>query len=222
MKTLDLFTSSFFCNSDKPLNIGLQKSGRLYEQSIEFFRQNDIDIAYTKNGYYQSQNANIRFYFLREKDIPHLIEKEKLDFGIVGLNTYTENKKGYLECNLGFSRCRMVIAVPDDSTIQSVKDLQNGTITTSYPNTINAYLKQNNVCNVQTEKFDGSIETISNLCGNDAIFDIVETGNSLRENNFRELKTVLISEAILISSATAHSRIDKVQRTKILDRYQLV
>lgn len=220
MKTIDLFysNSSYL---DQPLKVGIQKSGRLYEESLDFFKGNNIDIAFAKNGFYQSQNTNLQFYFLREKDISRLVANEKLDMGIVGLNTYTEYGQGNLEYTLDFSKCRLCFAVPEESALYVPQDFEGKTIATSYPKILSAYLEKNNIRNVSIETYDGSVETISNLCNYDGIVDLVETGNSLKENNFRELQTILLSEAVLITCNSLNQELQQRQNARLFTRYQL-
>lgn len=192
------------------------------DDSIAFFQENDIDVTYQKDGFYTSENTNIQFSFLREKDIALLINKEALDAGIIGYNTFLEAGKGYEEQKLGFSSCRMVIAVPNESDIQTVRDLQNKSFATSYPLTLKKNLGRKGVKFGSIEKYEGSVETIARLRGTDAIFDIVETGNSLRANGFRELVTLVESEAVFITSKILHNQLfQSTQKSyQFYDRYE--
>ncbi len=207
MTEINFIDSDLFQPQCKPVVVGLQKSGRLYDESLAFFQNQGVDIGFAKNGLYQSGNTNLSFAFLREKDIPGLIENGALDMGIVGRNTWEESGVGNLTQRLGVCQCRLSLAVPEESTVKTIYDLEDASIATSYPNILNQFLATNGISGVKTNYISGSVETAARLRGDDAILDIVETGNSLRENKFRELETVMQCEAVLLTSNVLNRRL---------------
>jgi len=183
------------------LKIAVQKSGRLKEDSMKLIK--DIGIL-IDNGKDQlkarASNFPIEVFFLRNGDIPQYLKDGVVDAAIIGNNILVE-KGDFIEsiCNLGFSKCRVSIAVPKEMNYKSIKDLEGKQIATSYPNTVNAFLKANNIT-ANIHVINGSVEIAPNIGLAEAIVDIVSTGGTLFKNNLIEKDVILKSEAVLAVS----------------------
>lgn len=187
------------------LRIAIQKSGRMYDNSMRFLQQNFGIDARPQNGrldYYDPQQ-NITVFFCREKDIPQLVANNIVDLGIAGMNTVKESGCRYDQTiTLGFSQCRLSLAAcntlpgfgPDDFNPQA---LNGQTIATSYPNILQEYLDEQDI-EATIYELSGSVESAPALGIADVICDLVETGTTLRENNLREITTIMQSEAIAL------------------------
>ena len=183
------------------LKIAVQKSGRLKEDSMKLIK--DIGIL-IDNGKDQlkarASNFPIEVFYLRNGDIPQYLKDGVVDAAIIGNNVLVE-KGDFIEsiCNLGFSKCRVSIAVPKAMNYKSIKDLEGKQIATSYPNTVNAFLKANNIT-ANIHVINGSVEIAPNIGLAEAIVDIVSTGGTLFKNNLIEKDVILKSEAVLAVS----------------------
>ena len=151
-------------NTMETLKIAVQKSGRLKEDSMKLIK--DIGIL-IDNGKDQlkarASNFPIEVFFLRNGDIPQYLKDGVVDAAIIGNNVLVE-KGDFIEsiCNLGFSKCRVSIAVPKEMNYKSIKDLEGKQIATSYPNTVNAFLEKNNI-NANIHVINGSVEIAPNI-----------------------------------------------------------
>jgi ATP phosphoribosyltransferase len=183
------------------IKIAIQKSGRLNEESLNLIKDCGIYFeVYRDQLKVISKNYPIEIYFLRNGDIPKYLNDGIVDLAIIGENTL--NEKGYqlniLE-KLGFSKCRVSIAVPNDFKYKSVNDLNNIRIATSYPNTLKKFLKKEGVKS-DLHIINGSVEISPSIGLADAICDIVSSGSTLFENNLVEVITLFESEAVLVQS----------------------
>jgi len=183
------------------IKIAIQKSGRLNEESLKLVKDCGINFeVYRDQLKVISKNYPIEIYFLRNGDIPKYLNDGVVDLAIIGENTL--NEKGYqlniLE-KLGFSKCRVSIAVPKDFKYKSVNDLNNIRIATSYPNTLKKFLKKEGVKS-DLHIINGSVEISPSIGLADAICDIVSSGSTLFENNLVEVITLFESEAVLVQS----------------------
>ena len=183
------------------IKIAIQKSGRLNQYSLNLLKDCGILIENEKDQLkVVSRNFPIEVFFLRNSDIPQYLKDGVIDLAIIGENLLFEkgNDIESLE-NLGFSKCRVSLAVPKSSSISNLKELNGKKIATSYPNTLNSFLKKNNI-KCETHIINGSVEIAPNIGLADAICDIVSSGSTLFKNNLKELKTLLNSEAVLAIS----------------------
>ena len=183
------------------LKIALQKSGRLLEDSLKLLKECGISINNGKNQLKVSaNNFPLDIYYLRNKDIPQYIEDGVADVGIIGENTAIEsNKKIYSILPLGFSKCRLSIAIPKDVNFDS--DYLNGKkIATSYPHTLTNFLKEKNI-SAEVHEISGSVEIAPNIGLADAICDLVSTGSTLFQNGLVETEVILQSQAHLMGAA---------------------
>lgn len=185
------------------ITIAVQKSGRLYDDSLQLLRECGLKID-AGNGALKSVVSNfpIEILFLRNSDIPQYIKDGVVDLGIVGENLLIE-KGGDLETllSLNFSKCKVSLAVPKSSQIRSVKDFEGKKIATSYPITLQRYLDENKV-NAEIHTISGSVEIAPNIGLADGICDIVSSGNTLFMNGLKELEVILRSQAVLVVNPT--------------------
>ncbi|MDC0628894.1 ATP phosphoribosyltransferase [Flavobacteriaceae bacterium] len=185
------------------LKIAVQKSGRLKDDSMKLLKDIGISIDNGKDQLKATAtNFPVEVFYLRNGDIPQYLKDGVVDAAIIGNNVLVEkgNSIEYV-AKLGFSKCRVSIAVPKSMAYQSLKDLNGKQIATSYPNTVNAFLKQNNI-SANIHVINGSVEIAPNIGLAEAIVDIVSTGGTLFKNNLVEKDVILKSEAVLAVSPT--------------------
>lgn len=184
------------------LTIAIQKSGRLLDDSLQLLRDCGLKIE-TSNGALKSEVSNfpLEILFLRNSDIPQYIIDGVVDLAIVGENLLIE-KGGDITSllPLGFSKCKVSLAVPKSSEILCVKDFEGKKIATSYPVTLQKYLNENSV-NADIHTISGSVEIAPNIGLADGICDIVSSGNTLFMNGLKELEVILRSQAVLVSNS---------------------
>lgn len=183
------------------LKIAIQKSGRLNEDSMKILK--DVGIA-IDNGKDQlkasAKNFPLEVFYLRNGDIPQYLKDGVVDIAIIGENVLVEKGQDItIAEKLGFSSCKVAVAIPKGKSYNSVKDLEGKRIATSYPNTVNQFLKDNNV-NANLHIINGSVEIAPNIGLADAIVDIVSSGSTLFKNNLKEVDIILKSEAVLAVS----------------------
>lgn len=198
------------------LKIAIQKSGRLHQESMQLLKDIGISIDNGKDQLKASaQNFPAEVFYLRNGDIPQYLRDGVVDIAIIGENVLVEKATdiNFVE-RLGFSKCRVSIAVPKAMTYKNIKDLEGKQIATSYPNTVNQFLSKNNV-NADLHIINGSVEIAPNIGLADAIVDIVSSGSTLFKNNLEEQELILNSEAVLavspLISTKNQSILDKIQ-----------
>lgn len=183
------------------LKIAVQKSGRLHDDSMKIL--NDIGIS-IDNGKDQlkasARNFPLEVFYLRNGDIPQYLSDGVVDAAIIGENVLVEKGNGIKTVEpLGFSTCRVSVAIPKSVKYSGIQDLNNKRIATSYPNTVNQFLKENNI-SAQLHIINGSVEIAPNIGLADAIVDIVSSGSTLFKNNLKEVEVLLKSQAVLAVS----------------------
>ncbi len=183
------------------LKIALQKSGRLYEDSISILKECGIEF---QNGMHKLLNEAINFplqvLFLRDDDIPQYVQDAVADIGIVGENVVFEsNKNVEIVDKLGFGKCRLSIAVPRNENYTDVSFLQNKKIATSYPYLLQKFLDENKIT-AEIHEISGSVEITTGVGLADAICDLVSSGSTLFSNGLKETEVILNSEAVLIEN----------------------
>jgi len=184
------------------LKLALQKKGRLTEKSLELLKHCGIDIEnYSEKLMVSAKNYNLDILFLRDDDIPEYVQDGVADIGIVGENVVVEKRANveYLE-KLGYGKCKLMIAAPDNCLPTDVKQLNGKKIATSYPYILNSYLAENNLT-AKIIEISGSVEIAPSLGVADMICDIVSTGTTLMMNKLKKSFTVFESEAVMISAA---------------------
>ena len=196
------------------LRIAIQKSGRLFDDSVALLRDAGIRFGSSPNRLRSpATNFPLEIIFLRDDDIPEYVEGGVVDAGIVGENVLLEKKKTVQVLDrLGFGACRMSIALPKNIPYAGLNDLENLRIATSYPSILEDFLQQKNI-RAEVHEISGAVELTPSLGLADAIFDIVSTGSTLLSNGLREVETVLRSEALLIAGpAQAPEKQDTLDR----------
>lgn len=183
------------------LRIAVQAKGRLYEETMSFLAESDIKLSATKRTLLvQSSNFPIEVLFLRDDDIPQTVAAGIADIGIVGENEYAEkNEDAEIVRRLGFSRCRLSLAMPKDIEYPGLKWFEGKTIATSYPGILSRFLKEQGV-SAKIHVITGSVEVSPGIGLSDAIFDIVSSGSTLVSNRLKEVEVVMESEALLIGN----------------------
>lgn len=185
----------------KTLKIAIQKSGRLNEKSVEILKNCGLSFENYKSSLISTvTNFPLEILFLRDDDIPEYVQDGIADIGIVGENVIVESGADvtYLQ-RLGFGKCTLKIAIPNESRITEIAQLEGKAIATSYPVILEKYLKDNHV-NAEVRTISGSVEIGPGLGLSDAICDIVSTGGTLKSNGLKPFSEVMKSEAILIGS----------------------
>lgn len=183
----------------KTLKIAIQKSGRLNEKSVELLKNCGLSFENYKSSLISPvSNFPLEILFLRDDDIPEYVQDGIADLGIVGENVISETEVdvAYLQ-RLGFGKCSLKIAIPSNSSIQRLADLNGKAIATSYPVILSKFLKDNGL-EAEIRTISGSVEISPGLGMSDAICDLVSTGGTLKSNGLMPFKDVLSSEAVLI------------------------
>jgi len=183
----------------KTLKIAIQKSGRLNEKSVEILKNCGLSFENYKSSLITTvTNFPLEILFLRDDDIPEYVQDGIADLGIVGENVIVETgaEVTYLQ-KLGFGKCNLKIAIPNESQITNISELSGKAIATSYPLILEKYLKENNV-EAEVRTISGSVEIGPGLGLSDAICDIVSTGGTLKSNGLKPFADVMKSEAVLI------------------------
>lgn len=183
----------------KTLKIAIQKSGRLNEKSVEILKNCGLSFENYKSSLISTvTNFPLEILFLRDDDIPEYVQDGIADLGIVGENVIVEAgaEVTYLQ-KLGFGKCTLKIAIPNESQITEISQLGGKAIATSYPVILQKYLDDNKV-NAEVRMISGSVEIGPGLGLSDAICDIVSTGGTLKSNGLKPFSEVMKSEAILI------------------------
>jgi ATP phosphoribosyltransferase len=183
------------------IKIAIQKSGRLNEESLGILKKCGISIDNGKDQLKASaRNFPMEVLYLRNGDIPQYLKDGVVDLAIIGENIIHEKGKdlNIIE-NLGFSKCRVSIAVPKEMSFNNIKELQSKRIATSYPNTVNQFLEENNI-SADLHIINGSVEIAPNIGLADAICDIVSSGSTLFKNNLKEVAKIFESQAVLVET----------------------
>ncbi|TBV26679.1 MULTISPECIES: ATP phosphoribosyltransferase [Flavobacteriaceae] len=183
------------------LKIAVQKSGRLHDDSMKILKDVGISIDNGKDQLKASaRNFPLEVFYLRNGDIPQYLRDGVVDVAIIGENVLVEKGKDIsIVEKLGFSTCKVSVAVPKSTKYSTIQDLEGKRIATSYPNTVNGFLQSNNV-NAELHIINGSVEIAPNIGLADAIVDIVSSGSTLFKNNLKEVEVLLKSEAVLAVS----------------------
>ena len=189
------------------IRIAVQKSGRLSEDSLSLMKE--CGIKYNNGGgklKATSTNFPIEFLFLRDDDIPGYVADGVADLGIVGENEIVEkNKKVQTIRKLGFSKCRLSLAIPKGEEYSGLSYFQNKNIATSYPRILGDFLKENNI-NAEIHEISGSVEIAPSIGLAEGICDIVSSGSTLMMNGLKEVEKIFSSEAVLISGGNLDAK----------------
>ncbi|MDG2491443.1 MAG: ATP phosphoribosyltransferase [Flavobacteriaceae bacterium] len=198
------------------IRIAIQKSGRLNTDSLALLKSCGITVDNGKDQLKaKARNFPLEVFFLRNGDIPQYLRDGVVDLAIVGSNLLVE-KGTNLEVieSLGFSKCKVSIAIPKENSFSGVSDLAGKKIATSYPNTVNQFLKEKGI-EADIHVISGSVEIAPNIGLADAICDIVSSGSTLFKNNLKEVIEILTSEAVLVQAPNLNEEqillIEKIQ-----------
>lgn len=183
------------------LRIAVQAKGRLYDETMSFLEESDIKLSAGKRTLLvQSANFPLEVLFLRDDDIPQSVATGVADIGIVGENEFVEKgEDAEVVKRLGFSKCRLSLALPKDIEYTGVKWFDGKKIATSYPGILSAYLRERGI-DAEIHVITGSVEVSPGIGLADAIFDIVSSGSTLVSNSLKEVEVVMKSEALLIGN----------------------
>jgi len=201
---------------EQKIRIAIQKSGRLNQESLQLLKDCGVSI---NNGTDQlkasAQGFPLEVFYLRNGDIPQYLRDGVVDIAILGENTLIEKGTDlHIVERLGFSKCKVSLAIPKGDSYSGIKDLEGKRIATSYPNTVTNYLKSKGVT-AELHIINGSVEIAPNIGLADAICDIVSSGSTLFKNNLKEVEQMLTSEAVLTVSPSI-----TYERKEILDKIQ--
>ena len=198
------------------IRIAIQKSGRLHQDSLSLLKSCGISIDNGKDQLkVAARNFPMEVFYLRNGDIPQYLRDGVVDLAIIGENLIIEKGED-LEVKepLGFSKCKVSIAVPKNQTFKSLEDLNGKRIATSYPNTVTNFLAKNKI-KAELHIINGSVEIAPNIGLADAICDIVSSGSTLFKNNLKEVVEIGRSQAVLVQapgiSSELQQTIDKLR-----------
>ncbi|SEL94478.1 ATP phosphoribosyltransferase [Maribacter orientalis] len=198
------------------IRIAIQKSGRLNEESLQILKDCGISIDNGKDQLKaSSRNFPMEVFYLRNGDIPQYLRDGVVDIAIIGENVLVEKGEDIsIAEKLGFSKCKVSLAVPKSFKFNSIKDFEGKRIATSYPNTVLNYLKDKGIT-ADLHIISGSVEIAPNIGLADAICDIVSSGSTLFKNNLKEVEVMLTSEAVLAVSPKISE-----ERRELLEKLQ--
>ena len=183
------------------LRIAVQSKGRLFEETMALLQEADIKIPSSKRILLvQSSNFPVEVLFLRDDDIPQSVANGIADLGIVGENEFVErNEDAEIVKRLGFSKCRLSLAIPKDINYPGLTWFEGKKIATSYPGILNRFMEKHGI-QTDIHVITGSVEIAPGISLADAIFDIVSSGSTLVSNRLKEVEVVMQSEALLIGN----------------------
>ena len=196
------------------LRIAVQSKGRLFEDTMSLLAEADIKVSSSKRTLLvQSTNFPIEVLFLRDDDIPQSVASGVADLGVVGENEFVERgEDAEIISRLGFSKCRLSLAIPQSVDYMGLEWFNGKKIATSYPNILRKYMDNNGI-DAEVHVITGSVEIAPGIHLADAIFDIVSSGSTLISNNLSEVEVVMKSEALLIANKNM-----SVDKKKILQQ----
>jgi ATP phosphoribosyltransferase len=183
------------------LRIAIQKSGRLYEDSVTLLKECGIDLRNVKDRLRtESDNFPLEVFFLRDDDIPQYVEDGVADIGIVGENVlFEKNKIVEVVEKLGFGKCRLSVAIPRSQEYKGIASLEGKRIATSYPRLVEEFLLNNGV-KADIHEISGSVEIAPGIGLADVVADLVSSGSTLFMNGLKEVETILQSQSVLIKN----------------------
>lgn len=183
------------------LRIAVQSKGRLYEDTMNLLKETGIKINSARRTLLvQSSNFPLEVLYMRDDDIPECVASGVADIGIVGENEFVERgEDANIVKRLGFSKCRISLAIPEEVDYTGIQWFDGKKIATSYPNILKKFADENNI-NIKIHVIQGSVEIAPGIGLSDGIFDIVSSGSTLVSNKLREVEVVMKSEALLIGN----------------------
>ena len=203
----NIFRKAYFCivffiqSRRNMLRIAIQSKGRLYDDTMHLLAEADIKVNANKRSLLvQASNFPLEILYLRDDDIPQSVASGVADIGIVGENEFMErDENAQIIDRLGFSKCRLSLALPKEVSYPGLGWFNGRKIATSYPVILSKFMKKNGI-NADIHVITGSVEISPGIGLADAIFDIVSSSSTLVSNNLREVEVVTKSEAVLIAN----------------------
>lgn len=204
------------------LRIAVQSKGRLFDDTMQLLSEADIKVSASKRTLLvAAQNFPLEVLYLRDDDIPQSVASGVADIGVVGENEYVERgAEADIVSRLGFSKCRLSLAIPKDIDYKGTEWFNGKTIATSYPVILRRFLHENGI-KADVHVITGSVEISPGIGLADAIFDIVSSGSTLVSNNLREVEVVMKSEALLIGYSGMSEQKREILR-QMLFRFEAV
>lgn len=204
------------------LRIAVQSKGRLYDETMDLLSEAGIKLTAVKRSLLvPSRNFPVELLFLRDDDIPDSVATGTADLGIVGYNEVLEKQRDVTVIKkLGFSRCRISLAVPNSADYDGLQWFNGKKIATSYPVILSKFFRDNNI-SAELHEISGSVEIAPSIGLADAIFDIVSSGSTLVSNNLKEVEKVIDSEAVLIGGKALDAEKQEVL-DELLFRFEAV
>ena len=197
--------------NNKILRLAVQKSGRLSEDSLSLIKECGIRFNSSDNKLKSAaRNFPLELLYLRDDDIPQYVADGVADIGIVGENVVLEKEKSVsIIERLGFGKCRLSIAIPEQVNYKSLRDLDNKKIATSYPKILKKFLNENSIL-AEIREIRGSAEIAPSIGLADAVCDLVSSGSTLLSTRLKEVEVILQSEAVLIAGSNLSSEAKKI------------
>ncbi len=198
---------------NQKIRIAVQSSGRLREPSLEYLKS--CGLKFTAEGRAlivacENEDMDVELIFVRNSDIPEYVRYNVADYGILGENVLMERDDKFdVVKKLGFGKCDLVLAVAEKSKFEKLEDLEHERIATSYLTTMKRILKQRKV-SAAVVNIQGSVEICPALGLSDAIFDISQSGNTIRENGLRIIEKLAESQAVLIKNSNSNSQYEQI------------
>jgi len=202
--------------ANNKLKLAIQKNGRLTEETVSFLRSSGLEFeSYQQRLFSTCRNFPLEIVYVRDDDISDYVKSGAVDLGVVGQNLINETRPNIRKLlNLRYGFCSLSLAVPKESTIKSVQDLENKTIATSYPSSTEYFFKKRNI-KVNIIKIKGSVEITPILGIASAIVDLVSTGSTLALNDLRIIEKLYDSEAVLLANPLS---LKNEKKTKEIDK----
>lgn len=204
------------------IRIAVQSKGRLFEETMNILQEAGIKISSSKRTLLvQASNFPIEVLYLRDDDIPQTVADGVADIGIVGENEFVERgTDAEIVSRLGFSKCRLSLAIPKHEEYNGLDWFEGKKIATSYPNILKAFMVEKGI-NLSIHVIQGSVEIAPGIALADGIFDIVSSGSTLVSNNLKEVEVVMKSEALLIGNKNLDAEKQEILK-ELLFRFESV
>ena len=204
------------------LRIAVQSKGRLFDDTMNLLAEADIKVSASKRTLLvQSSNFPLEVLYLRDDDIPQSVASGVADLGVVGENEFVERgEEAEIISRLGFSKCRLSLAIPKDIDYPGLEWFNGKKIATSYPGILRHFMEKHGI-NTEIHVITGSVEISPGIGLADGIFDIVSSGSTLVSNNLREVEIVMQSEALLIGNKNLDDE-KKATLQEMLFRFEAV
>lgn len=207
--------------NNKNLTLAIQKEGRLTDETIDFLRKSGLEFdSYKQRLFSSCRNFPLEILYVRDDDIPNYVESGIVDLGIVGQNILNEKRPQVKKVlNLRYGFCSLIIAVPKESEIETIQQLKNKKIATSYPKSTLKFFKEKNAP-VEIVNIKGSVEITPALGVADAIVDLTSSGSTLAINDLRILEKIYDSEAVLLANEQTFINGKKILFENLMTRFK--